>query len=84
MSKTLIITTIAMLAAFATPVIAADRQASDEAANNALSWQMTRGAGGAVYASAVSPRTIKGAYASARMSEVHLTPTYDRQLQYRN
>jgi len=84
MSKKLMITTIAMFAALATPVLAADRQASDEAANNALSWQMTRGAGGAAYASARSPRTINGAYASARTPEVGVAPASDFQLGYRN
>ena len=84
MSKKLVITTIAIVAAFATPVLAADRQASDEASNNALSWQMVRGDGGAAYASARSPRTINGAYASARMPDVRVAPASDYQLGYRN
>jgi len=84
MSTKLMITTIATLAALATPVLAADRQASDEAANNALSWQMTRGATGAAYASALGPRTINGAFASARMPEVRVAPASDFQLGYRN
>ncbi|HEY1542944.1 MAG TPA: hypothetical protein VGG01_11090 [Xanthobacteraceae bacterium] len=84
MSKKLVITTIAIVAALATPVLAADRQASDDAVNNALSWQAARGAVGAAYASAVRPRTINGAYASARMPEVRVAPASDFQGGYRN
>jgi hypothetical protein len=61
--KTIItLLTATVLAAGATGAMAADPQASDEAANNNLSWQAA-GSGGGAYASARIPA---GARASVR------------------
>ncbi|HLH93170.1 MAG TPA: hypothetical protein VKX28_32500 [Xanthobacteraceae bacterium] len=83
MSQKLMITTIAMLAALATPVLAADRQASDDAVNNALSWQMSRNADGAAFASTRVARRINGAFASERTPTIRVAPASDFQLQGR-
>ena len=80
MSKKPTIITIAMLAALATPVLAADRQASDDAANNDLSWQVARGTGGGAFASVRAPRDINGAFASSRAGNVRVVPAHDFQL----
>ena len=60
MKTILTLLTATMLVAGATGAMAADRQSSDEAANNNLSWQAARGA----YASARIPA---GARASVRV-----------------
>jgi hypothetical protein len=64
--KTIItLLTATMLIAGATGAMAADRQGSDEAANNDLSWQAARGSNdGGAYASARIPA---GARASVRV-----------------
>jgi hypothetical protein len=64
--KTMItLLTATVLVAGATVAMAADRQASDDAVNNNLSWQAARGfSGGGAYASARIP---SGARASARV-----------------
>ena len=62
--KTIItLLTATVLVAGATGAMAADRQGSDEAVNNNLSWQAARSGGGA-YASARIP---SGARASVRV-----------------
>ena len=62
--KTIItLLTATVLVAGATGAMAADRQASDDAVNNDLSWQAARSGGGA-YASARIPR---GARAMVRV-----------------
>jgi hypothetical protein len=63
--KTIItLLTATMLVAGATGAMAADRQISDEAANNNLSWQAAGSLGGGAYASARIP---SGAFASVRV-----------------
>ncbi len=64
--KTIItLLTATLLVAGVTGTMAADRQGSDEAANNNLSWQAARGSsGGGAYASARIP---SGARASVRV-----------------
>jgi hypothetical protein len=63
--KTMItLLTATVLVAGAAGAMAADRQASDEAVNNNLSWQAARGASGGAYASSRIP---SGARASARV-----------------
>ena len=65
--KTIItLLTATMLVAGATGAMAADRQGSDEAVNNNLSWQAARSGGGA-YASVRIP---SGARASVRVQSV--------------
>lgn len=63
--KTIItLLTATLLVAGVTGTMAADRQGSDEAANNNLSWQAARGSSGGAYASARIP---SGARASVRV-----------------
>jgi hypothetical protein len=63
--KTIItLLTATVLVAGATSAMAADRQASDEAANNNLSWQAARGYSGGAFASA---RVHSGARAMVRV-----------------
>jgi hypothetical protein len=63
--KTIItLLTATMLVAGAAGAMAADRQSSDEAANNNLSWQAARSFGGGAFASARIP---SGARASVRV-----------------
>ena len=64
--KTIItLLTATVLVAGATGAMAADRQSSDDAANNSLSWQAARSfSGGGAFASARIP---SGAFASVRV-----------------
>ena len=64
--KTIItLLTATVLVAGATGAMAADRQSSDDAANNNLSWQAARSfSGGGAFASARIP---SGAFASVRV-----------------
>jgi hypothetical protein len=64
--KTIItLLTATVLVAGATGAMGADRQSSDDAANNNLSWQAARSfGGGAAFASARIP---SGAFASVRV-----------------
>jgi hypothetical protein len=55
MKTILTLLTATMLVAGATGAMAADRQSSDEAANNNLSWQADRGFSGGAFASARIP-----------------------------
>ena len=63
--KTIItVLTATLLVAGATGAMAADRQSSDEAINNNLSWQAARGFGGGAFA---AERIPSGARASVRV-----------------
>ena len=55
MKTILTLLTATMLVAGATGAMAADRQSSDEAANNNLSWQADRGFSAGAFASARIP-----------------------------
>jgi hypothetical protein len=82
--KTIItLLTATVLVAGVTGAMAADRQASDEAYNNNLSWQAARGPSGGAYASARIPA---GARASVRVPvETRTGFTADRDpAQFRN
>jgi hypothetical protein len=78
--KTIItLLTATVLVAGASGAMAADRQASDEATNNNLSWQAARGGNDGAFASARIP---SGARASARVpaqTRIDVAPRFEFQ-----